>query len=162
MLRRILRCGSEAITWDTLIEIQLNLGSRIAIPSYINLYFECPSRKFLGKGIDQRPTPISLNIPAPTNKLQRSKNRIAHQLPGFSNFCSVFRPTLRLTPVIMFMHSLVSLTRTRDHSQTVTDHSLGRLFPMPQQLWNPFLHASDPLIVPLLYVRPFIDPFLCL
>jgi multidrug transporter EmrE-like cation transporter len=37
----------------------------------------------------------------------------------------------------------------------------GRLFPMPQQLWNPFLHASDPLIVPLLYVRPFINPFPC-
>jgi hypothetical protein len=35
----------------------------------------------------------------------------------------------------------------------------GRLFLMPQQLWNPFLHASDPLIVPLLYVRPFINPF---
>jgi hypothetical protein len=38
----------------------------------------------------------------------------------------------------------------------------GRLFPMPQQLWNPFLHASAPLIIPLLYVRPFIDTFPCL
>jgi hypothetical protein len=39
---------------------------------------------------------------------------------------------------------------------------IRQLFLMPQQLWNPFLHASDPLIVPLLYVRLFIDPFPCL
>jgi hypothetical protein len=57
--------------------------------------------------------------------------------------------------VVRPLRSFVDHFNHFDHRTSL----LGRLFPMPQQLWNPFLHALDLLIIPLLYVHPFIDPF---